>query len=410
VGQIDVLAGVFIRTGSVIASSGVRVVSGLVQRLGLLSFISDNAGCLDGQPFPRNGRIMSFGSHEVYVGTERVCRYPKQVQVAADPPSHLLAHAGRSARPVESAEVMMAGTTMPPADGAGKAAAADTPPEPPKAKRSARPLLERVENLASTSGVPGQVLLPIIDRLLEPVRPGDDPEQTREVLEGSRQALVDEALAMHQERERFNRQLCEYEAAHGFTPVVTRPSRIDEVRTRGRDLNTELKKGASDKGHTATSTVPKVIYSSPVKNLRAAAEVAKDLSSLSGEALREQQARLNHLLSEATKQQEAFKKANPGAGASQYVVSAGGAGVRSRGQASSPHPSVRRAGSVTSGRRDKQIQVYDPAITGKQAMVQKSAGQADKNVSSKKAGQNVPAGQGAASAGGGRSNSAARGQ
>jgi hypothetical protein len=136
--------------------------------------------------------------------------------------------------------------------------------------------LEHVENLASTSGVSArrQVLLPIIDRLLEPVRSGDDPEQTKEVLEGSRQALVDEALAMHQERERFNRQLREYEAAHGFTPVVARPSRIEEVRTRGRDLNTEIDKGARDKSHSATSTVPKVIYSSPVKNLRAAAEVA----------------------------------------------------------------------------------------------------------------------------------------
>jgi hypothetical protein len=95
---------------------------------------------------------------------------------------------------------MMAGTSVPLADGAGKAAAAaDTPPEPPKAKRSARPPLEHVENLADTSGVParGQVLLPIIDRLLEPMRSGDDPEQVKEVLEGSLQALVDEALAMH---------------------------------------------------------------------------------------------------------------------------------------------------------------------------------------------------------------------
>jgi hypothetical protein len=116
--------------------------------------------------------------------------------------------------------------------------------------------------------------------------------------------------------------------------------------------------------------LPKVIYSSPVKNLRAAAEVAKELSSLSGEALREQQAWLNQLLSEASKQQEAFKKANPSAGASQYIASVGGAGARSKGQASSPHPSARRAGSVTSGRRDKQIQVYDPAIAGKQVMVQ----------------------------------------
>jgi hypothetical protein len=361
------LGGVFIRTGSVIAASRVCVVSGLVQRLGLLSFISDNAGCLGGRPFPRDGRIMSFGSHKVYVGAESGCR--EKVLVAVDTPSHLLAHAGCSARPVESAEVMMAGTSVPSADGAGKAAAAtaDAPPEQVKAKRSVRPPLERAENLANTSGVParGQPLLPIIDRLLEPVRSGDDPEQTKEVLEGSRQALVDEALAMHQERERFNQQLREYEAAHGFTPVVTRPSRIEEVRTRGRDLNTELDKGARAKSHSATSTLPKVINSSPVKNLRAAAEVAKDLSCLSGEALCEQQARLNQLLSEATKQQEAFKKANPGAGASQYVVSVGGAGARSKGQASSPHPSTRRAGSVTSGRRDKQIQVYDPVIAGK---------------------------------------------
>jgi hypothetical protein len=63
-----------------------------------------------------------------------------------------------------------------------------------------------------------------------------------------------------------------------------------------------------------------VIYSSPVKNLIAAAVVANDLSRFSGEALREQQARLNQLLSEATKQQEAFKKVNPGAGASQYIA------------------------------------------------------------------------------------------
>jgi hypothetical protein len=132
--QIDMLGGVFIRTGSVIAALGVRVVCGLVQRLGSLSFISNNVGCLGGRPFPRDGRILSFGSHEVYVGTDRVCR--EEVLVAVDPPSHRLAHAGRSARPVESAEVMMAGISMPSADGAGKAAAAaDTPPEPSKAKR-----------------------------------------------------------------------------------------------------------------------------------------------------------------------------------------------------------------------------------------------------------------------------------
>jgi hypothetical protein len=49
------LGGVFIQTGFVIAASRVRVVSGLVQRLGSLSFISDNARCLGGRPFPRDG-------------------------------------------------------------------------------------------------------------------------------------------------------------------------------------------------------------------------------------------------------------------------------------------------------------------------------------------------------------------
>jgi hypothetical protein len=76
-GQIDALAGVFIRTGSVIASSGECVVSGLIHRLGSLSLVTDNAGCFGDGPFPRNGQFISFGSHEVYVGIERACRYPE---------------------------------------------------------------------------------------------------------------------------------------------------------------------------------------------------------------------------------------------------------------------------------------------------------------------------------------------
>jgi hypothetical protein len=61
------------------------------------------------------------------------------------------------------------------------------------------------------------------------VRSSDDPEQAKEILEGTCQALINEALAMQQERDRFNRELREYEAAQGFTPIVTRPSRIEEV-------------------------------------------------------------------------------------------------------------------------------------------------------------------------------------
>jgi hypothetical protein len=83
---------------------------------------------------------------------------------------------------------MMAGTAVPSAGGAGKGAAAEAPPEQEKAKRSARPPLERAENLAGTSGVPAKVqpLIPIINRLLESVQSDDDTEQAKEILEGTR--------------------------------------------------------------------------------------------------------------------------------------------------------------------------------------------------------------------------------
>jgi hypothetical protein len=162
--------------------------------LGSLSFVIDNAGCFGSRPFPRNGRIISFGSHKVYMGTERACRYPEQVLVVADPSSHMLARVQRSARPVESAEVMMTAPAALPAGGASKGAVADVPPEPDRTKRSACPPLERAENLAGTSSVSArdQPLIPIINRLLEPVQSGDDLEQAKEILEGTRQALFGE--------------------------------------------------------------------------------------------------------------------------------------------------------------------------------------------------------------------------
>jgi hypothetical protein len=75
---------------------------------------------------------MSFGSHEVYVGTEKVCR--EKVLVAKDPSSHRLAHAVHSARSVESAEVMMAGTSVPSVEDAGKAVAAAAAADIPRSR------------------------------------------------------------------------------------------------------------------------------------------------------------------------------------------------------------------------------------------------------------------------------------
>src|SRR3954452_14434762 len=59
VGPTAALAGVFIRTGNIIGT-GERVVSGLVQRLGALRFVSDNAGCFRNHPFPTGGQFIAF--------------------------------------------------------------------------------------------------------------------------------------------------------------------------------------------------------------------------------------------------------------------------------------------------------------------------------------------------------------
>ncbi|KAK1628958.1 hypothetical protein QYE76_003273 [Lolium multiflorum] len=59
----------WVRTGFVTAS-GERVVSGLVQRLDSLDFVSDNTGSFTNDTtFPRNGGMMLFGMHRFYVGT-----------------------------------------------------------------------------------------------------------------------------------------------------------------------------------------------------------------------------------------------------------------------------------------------------------------------------------------------------
>ena len=145
------LAGVFIRTGSVIAS-GERVVCGLVHRFGSLNVISDNAGCFGDRPLPRNGCLIEFGGLTVYVATEIVCRYPERVQVPADPPAVCAARGRRTARPASCVEVMMTA----PGTGVGKAMAGDADTGS-KSARPGRPPLERPENRttqASTSSVP----------------------------------------------------------------------------------------------------------------------------------------------------------------------------------------------------------------------------------------------------------------
>ena len=180
---------------------------------------------------------------------------------------------------------------------------------------------------------------------------------------------------LHRVRQEFDISLREYNKAHGFTPVANRTSRIDEVRIRGRDLNAEIARDGRSKSSRIASHVSadKPKYSTPGKNLRATEAAAAELSCLSGEAHRKQQDRVNELVSIANHQNEAYFKANPGAGGSRFIHSAGGAGGVSRGQATSSHIGRDHDWSVNSD-RNKQMQTYDLVYAGKKITEQGSAG------------------------------------
>ena len=301
------LAGVSIRTGSLLPS-GERVVCGLVHRIGSFDFVTDNAGDFGGRAFPAGGSVIGFGSHLVYVAIEIIRGYPEKVLVAADPPAVCAARDQRVDRVADSVEVMV----ISPAVDVGKGAAgdADAGAEQP---RAARKPLERNENQPgyvdpSTSTPRPAPFQNVIEELTVPVAAGADPALVQVQLEERRQAMLRDAVEMSKAREEFDRDLREYNLAHGFTPVGNNPSHLDAVRNRGRELNAELAKDANARTSRTVSVVsagrPK--YSSHGKNLRAAEAAAAELPNLTGEARARQQDRVNDLVRTAARQNEAF--------------------------------------------------------------------------------------------------------
>jgi hypothetical protein len=63
-----------------------------------------------------------------------------------------------------------------------------------------------------------------IARLSESVITGTDPDRAQALLEEQRPAIREEAIAVERVRDDFNRELCEYDAVQGFTPVINRHS------------------------------------------------------------------------------------------------------------------------------------------------------------------------------------------
>jgi len=155
VGPTVALVGVFIRTGNLIASSGGRIFSGLVQRFGVLNFVSDNAGYFGTRPLPRGSRFISFGEHQVYVALRVKHAYPDRVIVATDPLAVRAAGGRHNAGP---AKVMMtAPAPSRPPLGAPVVPIVNVPAdeeEPnvtPRLVKTAKLPLERPKNIATSS-------------------------------------------------------------------------------------------------------------------------------------------------------------------------------------------------------------------------------------------------------------------
>jgi hypothetical protein len=132
-----------------------------------------------------------------------------------------------------------------------------------------------------------------------------DPAKLSEDLERTRRNLLKEAIGVEDTRRRVLSTLHEYNTAQGYTPAGDGPSRVGQVRQRGRELGAELNQAAPSA--KLPPVIAKPTYSMPTKNLRAARYITSELAGLQGEDLREKQARLQELLDAADLQQQAME-------------------------------------------------------------------------------------------------------
>ena len=250
----------------------------------------------------------------------------------------------------------------------GGAAVIEDPEDSPRASRAGRPPLERSQDPADMAGPSGTALRATIERLGMPLEVNADPVLARAQLEEFRKIVIREAKEVARTQEEYEMIVAEYNGAQEFAPVAKGPSRMNEVRDRGKNLNAEIDRDGRTRGSRTTSAISpgKPKYSSPAKTLRAAEAVIAGLPHLTGDALRRQQARANELVATANRQNAAYLKAKTGVADSKAIHSAGGAAASG---ASSPRVGNERHRSVNSA-RNKQLQAYDPAYAGHQVAAQ----------------------------------------
>ena len=129
--------------------------------------------------------------------------------------------------------------------------------------------MERLLNQADAAGTSGTALQATIERLGMPLVVDGNAEQVRAQLEEHRKAVIREAEELAKAKEEYELVVREYNAAQCFTPVAKGPSRLNEVRDRGRRLNAEIDRDGRARVSRTASVVSagKPKYSTPAKTL-----------------------------------------------------------------------------------------------------------------------------------------------
>src|SRR4051812_6831549 len=306
VGQAGVSTGVLIRTGSSSASR-TRFASGLVLSNGAWDYVIDNASRFRaGGPLP-SGVIIPFGDLRVFVVVIPEV-FPREVRVFSeltDPlPVGSEVVGAEGTTPHIRAEVMMAG--------------ASSHHSSASASRAARVAAGQ----AGPSNPP--------DVLRTPVELSTDPVTALAELEKTRVALAEQRDRMEADKRRLEATVREYNAVHGVRQRTIPPPVMEELRAASREVGREL--GRAQQQAVSTVLVPQIAYSTPVKNMRAAEQIATELEHLEGEEMRERTRRMRDLLTAASQQQRAATELQGPAASRSARGTAGGKPTKAAGR------------------------------------------------------------------------------
>ena len=133
-----------------------------------------------------------------------------------------------------------------------------------------------------------------LDVLRTPVELNSDPAMALAELEKTRIALAEQRDRMEADKRRLEATVREYNAAHAVRQRTIPPPVMEELRAVGREVGREL--GGAQQPAASTVLEPQIAYSTPVKNMRAAEQIATELEHLEGEELRERTRQMHDLL------------------------------------------------------------------------------------------------------------------